>query len=1339
MNLKTTFFLILLLGAGVGGWYWLEQQEVKEAASPTLDFLKSLPKKKSEIQRVVVMRDKDTHFTLERTGMDWSLPGKWPARTQESEQWINDLVHLQSRFAPAPIATGTDLIAVGLDPAALTVRIEMGDTTHTLRFGEEPSETNRFTRSTYMRLNDEKEYVRLGPGVLAALDRTPEFFKQRRLFPTERVARDEDSKDKVEQLAAAKVDVESATEKYSLVKSGQDWIVKDAFKKEGADWKPLFSEDRIEPGKIKTMLAAYPDLWADRFVEKKGKALSDFGLAEPEFKLTVTRPAGAKSTLLLGKVSDKKVRMIGKMPQQNPFGPPPKPPQMVTEEYRFAKLESNDQIFEIKSEKFADVMIPLESLRDPLVARFKTDDVKRLEIQHGDSHLAFVKIKENDKEKWRFEKPSKDEAETKQIADLLEKLSGLQASEKEILDNADPKTVGLAKPSATIKLELEEGEKDKKKKRELVFQVGQKDKEKDKLYVRVDGWPRVNQVNDELLKLVARPALAYRNRRVLDLAAADLNRIEIARAGEKYAFEKVGADWKLAIPVKSDIDSARVASLADDLAKIEGIELVSDAPKEEDLTKVYGFAKAKLTATLHAKDSKTPKTLMLGNARDGKQEYYARIDNGPVFTVKKELRDDLDKSSLSYRPLQLWQMDPDTITEVTIRKDESSYALKRADKTWKISGPFDADAQPIEAEDLVESLAKMRAERFESHQEKDLGKFGLGKPAHRITIGGKEKRVLDIGSRLSPTDASRFAKLSDSDAVFVLDEKTLALLKRDAVDFLDKSLLSVNVGDIQRIRYQGAKFALESKGEQWLVVDAPAPAFAANEEAVEQAMLPWRNLRADKFIAYGSKIDWSKYGLDKPAATVTVTMKADPKDKKAAEHTLTLGNESDGGRYARLDKKDAVVLLDARTVEALKRTHLDFLDTRVLKFDLDAVTAIRRQMTNNDVELTKREDNWQLTKPATRDADNLTVGDVLEKTFRLKAKRIAAHPATDLKPFGLEKPYAVVTLQTEGGKHIIKVGDLARDVGRKDTEERYAMIDDSKSVVVLSAELSRHLVAPPLYFADRNLASFSGVDTAILKRGEREATFTKSDVWKMTVPVKADAEDANMEELVRLLQRLRADEIVAEKGADLKKFGLDQPVVQWRFKSGDAEKVHLLVGSLENDKPGARRYAKLGNQDQVFLLSAKLTAKATEEFRDRKPWPALDAAQVEELTVTSADKKFTLRKKDGKWSVPGEDWTVKTDIVIDTLDALASLKALRYVADTKANPQLYGLAKPAWKIELQTPMGKRELWLGGNEGGASKRFYAAVPGSDSVFVIDDDQSARIARPLSAYLETEKKK
>src|SRR6185369_2778296 len=113
------------------------------------------------------------------------------------------------------------------------------------------------------------------------------------------------------------------------------------------------------------------------------------------------------------------------------------------------------------------------------------------------------------------------------------------------VDNADLKAVGLDKPRASIKVTLEEGKDDKKKTRDIVFHFGTKEKEKDKTYVRVDPWPRVNQVSDEVLKLLQRPVMAYRQRRILDIAAADLQKIEIHRADENFTFEKQGAVWKL--------------------------------------------------------------------------------------------------------------------------------------------------------------------------------------------------------------------------------------------------------------------------------------------------------------------------------------------------------------------------------------------------------------------------------------------------------------------------------------------------------------------------------------------------------------------------------------------------------------------------------------------------------------------------------------------------------------------------------------------------------------------------------------------------------------------------
>ncbi len=520
------------------------------------------------------------------------------------------------------------------------------------------------------------------------------------------------------------------------------------------------------------------------------------------------------------------------------------------------------------------------------------------------------------------------------------------------------------------------------------------------------------------------------------------------------------------------------------------------------------------------------------------------------------------------------------------------------------------------------------------------------------------------------------------------------------------------------------------------------PAFDVGLEQVGPVLIPLARLRADKFADYGPKIDWNLYGLAKPTAKITVTLKAFDADK-GKDHVIELGKDADkGGRFARIDKKDAVAVLDENVAALMQKSYVDFVDPKVLNFDPDAVTRIDRQMKDAPLELSKRDDAWQITKPGIRDADNLTVFDLLKRTGSLQAKRIAAFPAKDLKDFGLDQPVALVTMHLEdlGKTHVIKVGNLTKDAAHKETDERYAVIDDRPMVIVLSPELSRQLVASAPFYAERNLASFSGADRAELTHGARKLVFTRDAAdWKLTEPLSADAESAELDDLVRILQRLRADEVVADKAADLKKYGLDPPAADWRFKSGDKERLHLLIGAPENDKPGARRYAKLGDKAAIFLLGGKLAAKATAEYRSRKLWEPFKTIQAEEITISGPDKPYTLIHKDGKWSVAGQpEKQVREAFLADTLGTIAFLQPKQYVADAKADLKAFGLEKPSWKIEVKAPGGKRELWLGALEPG-SKLFYATVPGSGAVFTVDALDSVVLARPLAELLVEEKKK
>src|SRR5262249_388069 len=352
------------------------------------------------------------------------------------------------------------------------------------------------------------------------------------------------------------------------------------------------------------------------------------------------------------------------------------------------------------------------------------------------------------------------------------------------------------------------------------------------------------------------------------------------------------------------------------------------------------------------------------------------------------------------------------------------------------------------------------------------------------------------------------------------------------------------------------------------------------------------------------------------------------------------------------------------------------------------------------LELIKREDQWRFVK-ADKQADDVTVGDVLEKTFRLRAQRIAAYPVKDLKPFGLEQPAAIVTLKLtdatgKPSQHVIKIGDPAKapyvsKTSEVSTGERYALIDKGDAVVVLAPDLAKHLVAPSLHFADRNLASFGSADKITIERGPRKVTFTKSDTsWQMTAPVKADAEDAALDVFLKDLRRLRVDEVIAEKG-DLKQFGLDRPQAQWTCSAGGKDVLSLLVGNVETGKEkesNPKRYGKLANNDVIFLLSAKQTEKALDEYRSRKPWASFEAVQDETIHLGGA-APVHHRKNENLGSVHGKpEAKGNPKAASDTLDALAGLKVQRWLADKKGALQLHGLQPPQLTIDLQTSSGK---------------------------------------------------
>ncbi len=1367
MNLRTTLLLVALAAGGGALWYFHDtlarrlgyaRPKPGDAERPTAVALEKALR--PELVSRIELHVAGAPVVLERKGKAWSLPGGWPARGPEVAQVVDAICGMSSRFDAIKLpAENPDLAAFGLavdqKPLKVDVTVEQPKSkdhyVHHLTIGEARTGSNPFTRPTYLRLNQEPEVVRLPPGLLAVLGRPLATYRKRQLFPEVERVKFPDARPSFEadapltatalvDASALKVSSPAGTLALKRVvsrdamepkKPGGIELSADALARRWELTAPF--QDHVDPEKLKGLLAAVPDLWAETFVDKPDPAKT--GLDKPERTLTVEFDDRAPVTLQIGNVSREVRRKGAEPPPPSPFGAPPPPPQETVETYRYAKVPNNPQVFEVRADKLDAVFVAPAAARDAKPFRFRANDAKRVEVVRETGKIVLAKEKDASAggvERWKLVEPAKADADTGKVLELIDKIADLNVPAADILDKYDAKALRLDPDvkGARVQLDIvEEAKGDKPaKSRTLTLRLGKHDAPKSKVYVQAVGNARVNVVGDDILKLVDRPALAYRGKRVIDVASNKVASVAVTHGGESFKLTQADGKWSLAEPAKGEVDAAKAAQLAGDVSRLEAVEFVTDAAKPDELAR-FGLDKPTVTAALTFADNLPAKTLQVGKAREGKPEWYAKLADSPaVFVVRTALHDALDQPAVAYRPLSLWSVDAAKIDAVEITRGGEPYALAHKDGAWKLSGPFDANAVAAAVQPIVNALAAPKAERYEAATAADAAKYGLDKPALTFTVvAGKDekkpKHTLLVGKPSAEGATSRFAKRADDPAVFVVPAALLSAIDHAPLQLVDRKLLAIGPADVASVKGTGpgGSWELTNVGGEWLVASL-SPAAPADRPAVDSLLNVFAGLEASRLAGYGPKADLVGSGLSQPETRVTVVKK----DGKA--HTIAVGKATDGGdRYVRVDDGPAVAVLPNAYAKQLTREPLEFVNRTLLTANPADVMALKREGDGGELEFTRSAEGWAAVKPETLKPDQPTLDEVADNLAHLRAVRIAGVNAKDLKPFGLDKPAAVVTLGLKAGNKVIKVG------GPADGEERYATVDGTNVVAVLPAALSKKLVAEPLKYRDRAITRFNDADKAVVERAGRKVTFAKVDgTWKMTEPAAADADSAELDELMNLLGKLRADELVVEKPDNLRRYGLDPPEAHWVVTAGEREVLDVMVGSADAD---GRHFAKRGNGVGIFLLDKGLSTKMLTEYRHKALWADVDAAAVETLVYNVGERTLVLQKVGNNWQISGRpEQAVNAPMIADMLAALATLKVERYVVDKGAEFKLYGLQPPVRTIVVKPRSGPAQtLYLGTFED-ASKRVYARLQDKErsDVFVLSEADSAKLVKELRDF-------
>lgn len=365
---------------------------------------------------------------------------------------------------------------------------------------------------------------------------------------------------------------------------------------------------------------------------------------------------------------------------------------------------------------------------------------------------------------------------------------------------------------------------------------------------------------------------------------------------------------------------------------------------------------------------------------------------------------------------------------------------------------------------------------------------------------------------------------------------------------------TIEGSDIQQLEVmseKGERTKLARTDGAWQIVEPVAT--PADETEVSSLASSLSTLEVQRVVEDkpSSLVD---YGLETPRVTIAFTATG----ANAGTKRLLLGRKTPtgGDMYAKVEGQERVFLVQAYLDSTFNRGTFDLRDKHILKFDRSKVDALEIQSGDRALRFVKQGTEWAIAAPLKARADFSLVEGVIGRLDDARMSEVSAPEASDLKPYGLDKPGVTVRVGMGSSQAMLAFGKTLADNDRV-----YARDLARPMVFALQKSLPDDLGAKTVSdFRRRDLFEFRPFTASRfeLTRGATTYAFEKTkaqdgtDKWTQTAPATREPDATKMESLLSAFANLRAQSFEDQTSGT----GLDTPavVVSVTFGESDSRK-----------------------------------------------------------------------------------------------------------------------------------------------------------------------------------------
>jgi hypothetical protein len=258
--------------------------------------------------------------------------------------------------------------------------------------------------------------------------------------------------------------------------------------------------------------------------------------------------------------------------------------------------------------------------------------------------------------------------------------------------------------------------------------------------------------------------------------------------------------------------------------------------------------------------------------------------------------------------------------------------------------------------------------------DQNLGNYGLSEPKGTVTLhveGSDKPVVLQFGANpTQETEKERtYAKVSNRDAVVLVPKNVEGVLTASPNDLRDRNLIRVESDIVDRIKVamaNGETLVLARKGESWVrkVNDKDE---TINENVARKLLTDLQGTQVMEFVS-DVATDLARYGLDKPATTVTLSSFASENTAETGKGdkpivAVLFGKVEKDKVYVKLDNEPFIYSVTAELLDSVPTNATQLQQLSIYHFEPNQITEIGLMRYHQPIDIERDKDGqWKPLK-----------------------------------------------------------------------------------------------------------------------------------------------------------------------------------------------------------------------------------------------------------------------------------------------------------------------------------------------------------------------------------------